>query len=67
MTTEKTYIEKAKDREILNHILGYIVSDTGSVREDEFADAIELSSDGEITKEEFHEWMGTFDLRDYID
>jgi hypothetical protein len=63
----KTYIEKAKDREILDHILGYIVSDTGSQREDEFAEAIELSTNGEITKEEFHDWMGTFDLRDYID
>lgn len=63
----KTYIEKAKDREIINHILGYIVSDTGSKREDEFAAAIELSSDGEITTEEVHDWLGTFDLRDYID
>jgi hypothetical protein len=63
----KTYIEKAKDREILNHILAYISSDSGSAREDEFAAAIETSTAGEITKEEFHDWMGTFDLRDYID
>lgn len=63
----KTYIEKAKDREILNHILEYIASSTNSIREDEFAEAVELSSDGQIPKEEFHDWMGTFDLRDYID
>lgn len=63
----KTYIEKAKDREILNHILGYIVSDTGSKREDEFAAAIETSTDGEITRDEFHDWIGEFDINDYID
>ena len=63
----KTYVERAKDYEILNHILGYIASDTGSQREDEFAKAIETSSEGEITKEEFHNWIGEFNLRDYIE
>jgi uncharacterized protein YbgA (DUF1722 family) len=63
----KTYIEKAKDKEILKHILGYIVSDTGSEREDEFANAIEISTEGEITKDEFHDWIGSFDLNDYFE
>ena len=63
----KTYIERAKDYEILNHILGYIVSDTGSRREDEFAKAIEISSNGEVSEEEFHDWIASFNLRDYIE
>jgi hypothetical protein len=62
----KTYIERAKDKEILNNILGYILSDTDSKREDEFAKAIEISTDGEITEEEFHDWIGEFDVNDYI-
>jgi len=63
----KTYLEKAKDKEILKHILGYIVSDTGSEREVEFANAIESSTDGEITKDEFHDWIASFDLNDYFE
>ena len=62
----KTYIEKSKDKEILNHILLYIVEDTSSQREDEFAIAIENSTNGEITKEEFHDWIAEFDINSYI-
>lgn len=56
----KTYIEKSKDKEILNHILLYIIEDTSSQRENEFARAIEKSTDGKITKEEFHNWIANF-------
>ena len=62
----KTYIEKAKDKEILNHILLYIISPPSSQREDEFAIAIENSTNGEITKEEFHDWIAEFDINSYI-
>ena len=62
----KTYIEKSKDKEILNHILLYIIEDTSSQRENEFARAIEKSTDGKITKEEFHDWIAEFDINSYI-
>jgi hypothetical protein len=62
----KTYIEKSKDKEILNHILLHIVDDTSSQRENEFARAIEKSTDGKITKEEFHDWIADFDINSYI-
>lgn len=64
---DKTYLEKAKDKEILKHILGYIISDTVSEREVEFANAIEASTDGEITKDEFHDWIASFDLNYYFE
>lgn len=65
MKLSKTYIEKAKDREIINYILAYIGSDTSV--ENKYSEMVEESSNGEITKNEFHDWMGTFDLREYID
>lgn len=66
MKVEKTYIKRAKDKEILTHILGYIMSDTDSSREIEFAKVIEESSDGEITENEFYDWISEFDINDYI-
>lgn len=61
----KTYIEKAKDREMLKHILEYIGDNTKL--EDVLAKTIEDGTDGAITKDEFHDWMGTFDLNDYTE
>ena len=60
----KTYIERAKDKEIINKILLHIVS-SNSEREDEYALMIEESTDGAITKEEFHDWICKFNIGDY--
>ena len=60
----KTYIEKSRDKEILNHILLHIVDDTSSQRENEFARAIEKSTDRKITKQEFHDWIADFDVNE---
>ncbi len=66
MKTMKTYNDRAKDKEIINKILLYIVSDTNSEREVEYATMIEEATNGEILKEEFHDWVAEFDINDYI-
>jgi hypothetical protein len=58
----KTYLEKAKDKEILKNILLYIVSDSDSAKENELAEWVENATDGQITKNEFHDWIASFDI-----
>jgi hypothetical protein len=61
----KTYIEKAKDKEILKHILESIAGSNST--EDEFAAIVSSATDDEITEGEFHDWIASFDLNDYFE
>lgn len=57
----KTNIEKAKNQRIIKVMMNYICLDTEM--ENEFASAVEIETEGEITKEEFHDWFSKFDIK----
>lgn len=60
ISTMKNYIEEARTKMILKAITDYICLNNKT--ENEFAEAVQDYTDEQVTIEEFHDWITSFDV-----